>query len=109
MSESPYRLPRTVIPSRYELTLEPDLDAATFSGFESVMVDVVEPVDELVVNALELEIDEAWLERADGSGTRIDASATYDADTERAHLALATTAEPGGWTLHARFRGILND
>jgi puromycin-sensitive aminopeptidase len=116
MSDSPHRLPRTVVPSRYELTLEPDLDAATFAGFESVTVEVVEPVDELIVNAVELEIDEAWLERAgdgggdrDGDGARVEASVTYDAETERARLALATTVEPGAWTLHARFRGILND
>ena len=32
----PYRLPASVVPSRYDLTLEPDLDEATFSGFESV-------------------------------------------------------------------------
>ena len=27
-----YRLPRTVVPSRYDLVLEPDLAAATFAG-----------------------------------------------------------------------------
>jgi len=43
MSESPdpYRLPRTVLPTRYELTLEPDLPTARFSGRVVIMVEVV--------------------------------------------------------------------
>ena len=104
--EHRYRLPRTVVPSRYELTLEPDLEAATFSGFESVSVEVLEPTDEVVLNALDLEIDEAWLER---EGERLDATVTIEAATERARLALPATARPGRWTLHARFRGLITD
>jgi len=36
----PYRLPTTVLPSRYELELRPDLDAATFEGTVAIDVDV---------------------------------------------------------------------
>ena len=106
-TEADYRLPRTVVPRRYEITLEPNLDELTFQGFESVAVDVAEPVAEVVVNAAELEIDEAWLEGE--GGVRLDATVTLDKDAERAHLALAERAAPGQWTLHARFRGVLND
>ncbi|MGH9244071.1 MAG: M1 family aminopeptidase [Acidimicrobiales bacterium] len=102
-----YRLPRTVIPSRYELVLEPDLATATFRGSETVDVEVREPVEEVVLNALELEIDEAWLEST--AGTRIDATVSYEPQTERARLALSGTAGPGTWRLQARFRGLLND
>jgi puromycin-sensitive aminopeptidase len=103
----PFRLPRTVIPSRYELTIETDLDTATFSGTEAIAVDVHEPVSEIVLNALELEIDEAWLEAADQR--RIDATVTIDKDAERAFLALAESVPAGAYTLHAAFRGILNE
>ena len=54
-----YRLPRAVVPARYDLVLEPDLEAATFVGSVEVAVEVHERVDEIVVNALELAIDEA--------------------------------------------------
>ena len=37
-TEQPYRLPRTVVPSRYDLTLEPDLDTGAFGGH---LVDLV--------------------------------------------------------------------
>ena len=42
-----YRLPRTVVPSRYDLVLEPDLDAWTFAGSVAVAIEVHERVDEV--------------------------------------------------------------
>ena len=102
-----YRLPRTVVPSRYELNLEPDLDAATFVGSVVITVDISEAIDEVVLNSIELEIDEAWLETA--GADRVETTIAYDEMTERAVLALAGTVQAGTATVHARFRGILND
>ena len=39
----PYRLPRSVVPSRYDLRLEPDLTTLTFRGEETIAVTVDEP------------------------------------------------------------------
>jgi puromycin-sensitive aminopeptidase len=106
--QDPYRLPRAVIPSRYQLTLEPDLDAAAFAGEERVAVEVIEPVDEVVLNANELEIDEAWFEPA-GGGSRRTATVTLEPTTERARLSVAEPLDAGSWVLHTTFRGVLND
>ncbi|MEZ5144007.1 MAG: M1 family metallopeptidase [Acidimicrobiales bacterium] len=104
----PYRLPTTVVPRRYELTLVPDLAAAVFGGTCAATVEVREPVTEIVCNAIELEIDAAWLEAADG--TRIEAAAvTLDEDTERLTVTLASEAAAGEWVLHTTFTGVLND
>ncbi len=103
----PHRLPRTVVPSRYDLVLEPDLDAGTFRGTVAAAVDVVEPVAEVVLNAIELVIDEAWV--VDANGTRSDASVSYDEATERATLKFDGDLVTGTATVHASFRGILND
>src|SRR5437879_3775512 len=81
-----YRLPRTVVPRRYELRIEPDLAAATFTGREDVTVDVVEPVTEVVLNAAELVVDEAWLESNDG--TRLAATTSLDPESARTTRAL---------------------
>ncbi|HMJ79023.1 MAG TPA: hypothetical protein VK507_23765, partial [Iamia sp.] len=104
---NPYRLPRTVLPRRYDLRLVPDLEAATFSGTVAVEVDVVEAVAEVVLNAIELEVDEAWI---DVDGTRRDVGVALDPELERATLTLdGDPLPPGAATVHLAFRGVLND
>ena len=104
--EQTYRLPRTVLPRHYELTLAPDLGASTFEGTETVTVEVLEAVDEIVLNATELEVNHAVLR----SGELTVAAAVHlDAERERATLALDSTAQPGQWELEMRFSGVLND
>ena len=103
----PYRLPRTVVPSHYALRLAPDLEAGTFTGAVAITADVADEVDEVVLNAAELTIDEAWLENPEG--IRRNATVTFDAESERATLALEEPAAAGPWTVHLAFAGILND
>ena len=62
-----YRLPTTVVPTRYDIRLEPDLDTATFVGHETITVTVTEPVSEVVVNAAELAIQSVAIESVGGA------------------------------------------
>ena len=103
---NPYRLPRTVIPARYQLTLEPDLEAAAFKGSCSTTVEVLEPTDVITVNAAELDISAVSLEA--GTTSHV-ASVSYDEEHERAHFRFPATIEGGTWELHTTFEGILND
>ncbi|MBV8361583.1 MAG: hypothetical protein JO189_27160, partial [Deltaproteobacteria bacterium] len=102
-----YRLPTTVTPERYDLRLEPDLKGFTFSGDESIAVVVTQPTSEVVLNALELEIDEALAEQNGRSvqSARIE----MEPARERAHLRFREALAPGEWKLRIKFRGILND
>jgi puromycin-sensitive aminopeptidase len=102
----PHRLPRTVVPSRYDLTLRPDLDEATFSGSVRIDVGVSEPVTEIVLNAIELEVDEAVVVV---DGEQRDAEIRLDEATERLHLTFAEPVAPGEPRLELAFRGVLND
>jgi len=105
--EARYRLPRTVVPRRYDLTLEPDLDEGTFTGSEVVTLSVEELVDEIVLNADDLEVGPGRLE---GPGGSLEVSSVrLDPETERAHLLLSGTAEPGEWRLSLEFSGRLSD
>jgi puromycin-sensitive aminopeptidase len=106
--EAEYRLPRTVIPSRYVLTLAPDLASASFTGTEVVDLQVVEATTEVVLNAIDLELSDVAM--FDGSGARVSSVAIeYDAESQRATLLFDEQLNPGAWELHVAFSGILND
>jgi hypothetical protein len=51
------RLPTSVVPSRYDLTLYPDLKASHFRGDMVISVDVVEATSSIRLHSLELELD----------------------------------------------------
>jgi puromycin-sensitive aminopeptidase len=101
-----YRLPANVTPERYDLILTPDLKAFTFAGSETVAISVHEATTEVVLNALELEIESATAERASKSLT---AQIELEPLRERARLRFGEALETGAWTLRIKFRGILND
>ena len=104
--DNPHRLPRTVLPKRYSLTLAPDLAAATFGGAVDIEVEVGSATREVVLNAIELEIDDAWVT----VGTsRHDATVSLDPDAERATLHLTDAIPPGEAVVSLRYRGLLND
>ena len=103
----PYRLPRAVVPSRYDIRLEPDLTTLTFRGEETIAVTVAEPVHEIVLNAVELAVDEAVAVDARGREQR--ATVSLDEASERCRLAFAEPLAVGAGRLRLVFRGTLND
>jgi puromycin-sensitive aminopeptidase len=103
----PYRLPRTVVPSRYDLRLEPDLEKAIFAGRVEITVSVREPIEEIVLNAAELHVGEASIESF--AGQRFTAVVTLEEETERCRLRFVRPLEAGEWRLTLAFTGALND
>jgi len=101
-----HRLPTSVTPLHYDLRLEPDLAAFTFRGEETVAIEVHQPVQEVVLNAVELEIGAVSAVRA---SERIEGRAELDGPSERARLRLERPLGPGRWELKISFTGILND
>ena len=102
-----YRLPWTVVPSRYEIELEPDLGRGRFTGRETIEVAVKEPVQEIVLNAADLEIHAAGIR--DKEGREWSATMSLDEENERMRLAFPEPLQPGPWRLTIAFTGILND
>ena len=108
---NPYRLDGPIRPVRYELTLEPDLEAATFAGEVLISVLVTAPTDTIACNALDLDILAAELTEGplfDGAALGVTGVA-LDAETERVTFTLERTLLPGEAHLRVRFNGQLND
>ena len=100
-------LPRNVKPSKYRLTLQPDLETFTFRGEQTVDIEIVEPTARITLNAAELEIGNATLHR-NGSSSAAH-SISLDAGAETATLDFGRTLSPGKARLEMQFTGTLND
>jgi puromycin-sensitive aminopeptidase len=98
----PYRLSKAVVPRRYDVELQPDLAAATFSGAVSIDVEVTEPVSTITLNARELEIASCVVN---------DRPATWslEPDTQRLVVVPDQPLERGRARVDIAFTGILND
>ena len=105
--ELKYRLPRTVVPSRYTLTIDSDPDRSDFNGHVDIEVDVHSPVRSITLNALELELDNIVLSREDG--TSFTGSASFDSVTEMAELAFNGVVGRGKWVLSIDFKGLVGE
>lgn len=53
------RLPTNVVPSHYHLTIRPEISEFTFSGTETVEVQVREKTKTIVLNSLDIAIQSA--------------------------------------------------
>jgi len=98
----PFRLPRHVVPRRYEVHLEPDLADATFSGRVLIEVTVEATTRLIALNAKELEISSVHVDGA---------IAVHALDVESERLVIGTTQDvPTGTTMiDISFTGRLND
>ncbi len=104
--DASYRLPRTIVPERYELRLSPDLDAANFTGEAIITITVLEPVQSIVLNAAELHIGHATLVTA--TGERLAGSILLNEADERATITFPRRLATGKYELNLTFQGYLN-
>ncbi len=99
------RLYRNAIPSNYQLTLTPDLKAATFTGKETIDLTVVEPTTTITLNALEIEFK--GVSATIGNKT-LPAKVALNAEKEQATFTFANSLPAGPVKLHIDYSGILN-
>ncbi len=99
------RLPQTVVPKHYRITLAPDIAAEEFSGDETIDVDVREPSTTVTLNTADIDFDDASITSA--GRTQKAQVATDNAK----QISTLTVAEPisGAATIGIRFCGTLND
>src|ERR1019366_866823 len=103
----PYRLPTNVVPSAYRLRLEPDLEAARFSGTVEIDVDVREATSDVVLNAVALEVSNAAIRAGDADA--VAGVVTLDEDHDRAVVTFPDELPVRRYVLTIAFAGFLND
>ena len=93
------RLPTGVVPTAYDLTVEPDAKALTFTGSETVKISVAAPTTTIMVNAVDLAIRDVKL---DG---RVPGTVTLDAAAQTATFTFASPVSAGAHTLSMAYTG----
>ena len=99
------RLPDTVRPEHYGLTLSPDIKNATFTGSETIDVQVLKPVDSITLNAAEIKFQSV---KTKLKGKTLEAAVTEDADKQQATFNFHQQLPAGKLTLEIEYSGILN-
>ena len=103
---SAQRLPTTVLPEHYSLTLTPDLKAATFTGQESIDVTLAAPSNAITLNALEIAFQSVTITAA---GQQQTATVSLDPAKNQATFTFPNQIPAGKATLSIAYTGILNN
>ena len=101
-------LPNDVRPTRYNLTLAPDLDAFTFAGQVSIDIEILEPTSSVVLNSADIAVESCSLTLADGSERSV-AGIEYDEGEETVAFDFGAELPVGSARLDIAFTGELND
>jgi aminopeptidase N len=101
---TPGKLPKQVVPTEYSIRITPDIEKLTFSGSETVKLNVRAPVRELVLNALELEITSASVD----DKMLPQSAVKIDKRNELLTLTLPSELAAGDHTLALSFSGKIN-
>jgi aminopeptidase N len=102
--DTPGKLPKDVVPTDYSVRIVPDIDKLTFTGTETVKLNVRRRVRQLVLNALELKIEAASIDGKELPGSVIKTNTKNELLT----LALPSELPTGEHTLTLRFAGTIN-
>ncbi|HMV74928.1 MAG TPA: hypothetical protein PKB00_10185, partial [Microthrixaceae bacterium] len=102
-SDDPYRLPRHVLPHRYDLELVVDPEQPGFSGRVRIEVEVIETTDRITLNSLDLDLTGVAVTGSDG--THREPTAVSDPETERVELLLDDALSSGAASIEIDFVG----
>jgi aminopeptidase N len=104
LDETPGKLPKSVVPTDHSIRIVPHIDNFTFSGSETVKLNVRSPIRQIVLNALELKIEAASLD-----GRELPSSAiTIDGEKGLVTFSLPSELGAGDHTLSLQFSGRIN-
>jgi aminopeptidase N len=100
------RLPISVLPDHYKLFLDPNIAGHTFTGEETITVHITQPVSEIVLNSLDLDIMSA---EVSANGRTQSVRVIYDKPDEMIRLALSSPVTASKAELHIKYSGKLTE
>ena len=95
-------------PVHYDLYLRPDLDKLTFFGYEDIVLEIEEPITEVVLNSVGLEIVRRTYIIQNGTIHNC-SSIAYDEEAQTVNIKFVEGLSAGEATLHIEFDGVLGD
>ena len=96
------RLSKNIVPIDYKIELKPDLENFTFSGRETISLNILRKTRTITLHSKEIDI-----ETADIAGNF--AKISYDKKSETTKFTFPKLITPGKYKLTLVFQGILND
>ena len=102
-----HRLPNEVLPTKYQLSLTPDLDLFIFNGTESIDIKISKATQKITINSIDLSISAVTLQLGNRllTTTKID----LDEELETATFSFGEMIPAGIGKLNIEFSGVLND
>ena len=99
------RLPKTVTPQHYTLTLKPDLRSATFTGKETIAVTLAQAANEITLNAAQITFQSVTIT---ANGNTQTANVTENKPDQQVTFHVANQIPVGKATIKIEYTGILN-
>src|SRR6266700_5884768 len=100
------RLPSNVVPSHYQLVIDPSIETRAFSGEETITLQVTQVTSEIVLNSLDLEIT---LAEVTVGGNTQPARVSYDKPNEMVRLSVEQAIPAGAAKLHVKLSSKLTE
>jgi aminopeptidase N len=104
---TPTQLPRTVRPTSYDITIEPDAAALTFHGTVAIAVEVLAPVESITLNAIDMKFASVRLTDGKGKAVLADPKITTDEAAQTATFAFGKSIPSGQYGLAIDYTGTI--
>lgn len=104
------RLPKDVIPKNYQIRVEPDLEKFTFTGTETIEVEIKKDTDKIIVNSADIQVQSASYSSA-GSSDSVPAQNIELRESEEKLILTFPSVLKAGTTGQVKisYTGTLND
>lgn len=105
------RLPKSIVPEHYVITLQPNLKSFHFEGHVLIRVKIVQPTQKIVLNTVDLTIDKVTIQRTDSEGSGIVKPTTISTseDDEIATFDFPRELSVGNYDLEITYIGEVNN